>query len=133
MVYLELTAHPAEVCRKVELLREILHPVVLMGSQHHLQFLGIDLAVLVHHEVCRTGCLEVETVVCAVCVSDPEKMTEFMGAFLLESMTVIALTDRCDTGMCTRPVQGQGFRLERLQEPPAPPPEGTVHVTACDA
>ena len=99
MVDLEVSPYAAEICAEMELFREILHPVVLMGSQHHLQFLGIDLAVLVHHEVRRTGGLEIEAVVGAVSVTQAEEMTEFVSALLLECMTVIVLTDRRNTGV----------------------------------
>ena len=128
MVYFEVPSYAAEVGAEVELLREILHAVVKVCSQHHLELLRVDLTVLVHHEIGRAGCLEIEAVVRAVGIAQAEEMTEFVCAFLLEGMTVGVLADRCDAGVFSGPVQSECFELEGLKEAPSPAPERRGHI-----
>ena len=99
MVDLEVSPYAAEICAEMELFREILHAVIKVRGKHHLELLRVDLAVLVHHEVRRTGGLEIEAVVGAVSVTQAKKMTELVCAFLLEGMAVRVLADRRNTGV----------------------------------
>ena len=104
MIYLVMTAHSAEEGAGMELFREILHAVIMVRSQHHFQFLRVDLTVLIHHEIRGTGGFKIEAVIGAIGIAQTKEMTEFMGAFLLESVTVSALTDRNDPRVGAGPV-----------------------------
>ena len=74
MVYFKVPPDTAEIGAEVELFREILHAVIKVRSQHHLEFLGVDLSVLVHHEIRRAGRLEIEAVVRSVRIAQAEEM-----------------------------------------------------------
>ena len=112
MVDFVMTAHAPEEGSEVELFREILHAVIEVRGQHHLKFLRVYLTVLVHHKVRSTGGFKVETVVRAISVSETEEVSEFVGALLLERVTVAVLADTCDAGMFSGPVECECFRLE---------------------
>ena len=112
MVYFKVPPDTAEIGAEVELFREILHAVVKVRSQHHLEFLGVDLTVLVHHEIRRAGRLEIEAVVRSVRIAQAEEMTELVCAFLLEGMAVRILADRSNARMFSRPVESKRFELE---------------------
>ena len=99
MVDLEVSPYAAEIGAEVELFREILHAVIKVRGKHHLELLRVDLAVLVHHEVRRTGGLEIEAVVRSVRIAQAKKMTELVCAFLLEGMAVRVLADRRNAGV----------------------------------
>ena len=122
MVDFVMAVKAAEIGPEVELFREILHAVIKVCGKHHLKFLRVDLTVLVHHEIRGTGGFEIEAVVGSVCISQAQDMTEFMRAFLLESVPVGILSDRRDARMFSGPVKCQRFRLETLKEPPSPAP-----------
>ena len=104
MINLEMTAHSTEEGTGMELFREILHAVIVVRSQHHFQLLRVDLTVLIHHEICGSGGFKIEAVIGAIGIAKTQKMAELMRAFLLESVTVGALTDRNDPRVGAGPV-----------------------------